>query len=74
MPIGAVEILILAIVLSAAFLLGGPIGVGTVISTFGIGIVMQIVFRIVHFEPRGVTHRNLIETTRMLFCSYEERA
>lgn len=73
MPIGAVEILILAIVLSAAFLLGGPIGVGTVISTFGIGIVMQIVFRIMHFEPRGVTHRNLIETTRMLFCSYEER-
>lgn len=74
MPIGAVDVLILAIVLFAAFLLGGPIGIGTVISTFGVGIVMQIVFRMLHFEPRSVIHRNLIETTKMLVGSYEERA
>ena len=66
LPIGAVEILILAVVLAAAFLLGGPIGVGTVISTFGVGAAMQVVFRTLRFEPRGVLHRNLLETTRML--------
>lgn len=73
MPIGIVDILIMAAVLLAAFLLGGPIGIGTVISTFGVGIVMQIVFRILHFEPRSVVHRNLVEMTRILLRGRTEQ-
>lgn len=66
-PIGAVNTAILAVVLVAGWLLGAPIGIGTVISTFGIGVAMQIVFRLLRFEPRGIAHEGLIETARALF-------
>ena len=65
-PIGFVEILLWAVVLLVGWLLGGPVGIGTVISTFGAGIVMQIVYSMIHFEPRSLKHRNVIEVTRML--------
>lgn len=66
-PIGVVEIGILCVVLAIAWLLGGPIGLGTVLATFGIGIAMQIVFSLFHFEPRDVVHKGLVEGTRMFF-------
>ena len=40
LPIGVVEILLWAAVLLAGGLLGGPVGIGTLISTFGAGAVM----------------------------------
>lgn len=61
-PIGAVEIGILAIALAGGFALGGPVGIGTIIATFGIGIAMQIVFNLLHFEPRDVVHENIAQT------------
>ena len=63
-PIGLVEILLWAAVLLAGWLLGGPVGIGTVISTFGAGLVMQLVYTLVHFEPRSVVHRDVVETVR----------
>ena len=65
-PIGIVEVMLWAAVLLAGWLLGGPVGIGTVISTFGAGIVMQIVYSMIHFEPRSLKHRNVVEVTRML--------
>ncbi len=66
LPIGAVEILLWAAVLLLGWLLGGPVGVGTLISTFGAGAVMQLVYAAVRFEPRAVRHRDAIEITRAL--------
>jgi len=66
LPIGAVEILLWAAVLLAGWLLGGPVGIGTLISTFGAGAVMQLVYRAVHFEPRDIRHRDIVEVTRQL--------
>ena len=66
LPIGLVEILLWALVLLAGWLLGGPVGIGTLISTFGAGLVMQLVYALVGFEPREVRHRGVIEVTRML--------
>ncbi len=63
-PIGLVEILLWAAVLLAGWLLGGPVGIGTVISTFGAGLVMQLVYTLVRFEPRSVVHRDVVETVR----------
>ena len=65
-PVGFVQIAILAIVLAAGWLLGGPVGIGTLISTFGMGLMLQLVFNIVHFEPRDVRHRSVIEVVRVL--------
>ena len=65
-PIGLVEVMLWAVVLLAGWLLGGPVGIGTVISTFGAGLVMQVVYNLVKFEPRNVKHKDVIATVRML--------
>ena len=66
LPIGAVQIILWGTVLLIGWLLGGPVGIGTVVSTFGSGIVMQIVYTFIKFEPRIVEHRSLIETAKSL--------
>ena len=65
-PIGIVEIILWAIVLLAGYLLGGPVGIGTLISTFGAGIVMQIVYNIIKFEPRRLKHRDVFMVLKEL--------
>lgn len=65
-PIGVVEVLLWAVVLLVGFLLGGPVGIGTMISTFGAGIIMQFVYNIVRFEPRKLKHRGVAETAKVL--------
>ena len=65
-PIGYVQIGMWAIVLLFGWLLGGPIGIGTLISTVGAGAVMQVVYNILRFEPRHVKHRNIAEVTQVL--------
>ncbi|MCR5173063.1 MAG: hypothetical protein K6C09_00330, partial [Oscillospiraceae bacterium] len=66
LPIGLVEILLWAAVLLAGWLLGGPVGIGTLISTVGAGAVMQLVYHAVRFEPRDVRHRDILEVVREL--------
>lgn len=67
LPIGRVNILLNLAVALVAFLLGGQIGLGTLIALFGTGIIMDIVFQIVRFEPRTVTHEGLMETVSEFF-------
>ncbi len=64
LPIGVVEILLWAAVLLAGWLLGGPVGVGTLIGTFGAGLVMQLVYSLLRFEPRSVVHRDVAQVVR----------
>lgn len=66
-PIGIVEVLLWAVVLLIGYLLGGPVGIGTIISTFGAGLIMQLVYNIIHFEPRKLQHKGVIEITKLLF-------
>ncbi len=66
-PIGIVEILLWGVVLLTGWLLGGPVGIGTILSTFGAGAVMQLVYWMLRFEPRRIRHRDVIEVTRELF-------
>jgi Predicted membrane protein len=65
-PIGVVEIMLWAVVLLAGWLLGGPVGIGTLISTFGAGAVMQAVYHVLRFEPREIRHRDVLEVARTL--------
>ena len=66
-PIGIVEVMLWAAVLLIGWLLGGPVGIGTLISTFGAGLVMQVVYNMLKFEPRRVVHRDVLQTLRTLF-------
>ncbi|MBR0159881.1 MAG: hypothetical protein IJQ02_01095 [Oscillospiraceae bacterium] len=67
LPIGVVEVLLWALVVFVGWLLGGPVGIGTLISVVGAGLVMQAVLSIVRFEPRSVRNRDCIEVIRILF-------
>ena len=65
-PIGLVEIALWGAVTLIGWLLGGPVGIGTLVSTFGAGLVMQAVYSILRFEPRTVNHRDVIAVIREL--------
>ena len=65
-PIGIVEILLWAVVLLTGRLLGGPVGIGTVISTFGGGLVMQAVYSAIRFEPRKLRHKDIVQTIQQI--------
>ena len=65
-PIGVVEMLLWTAVTFAGWLLGGSVGIGTVISTFGAGAVMHLFFDVIGFEPRKMEHKSVIETIRIL--------
>ena len=66
-PIGIISVFILAAATLAGWLLGGPIGVGTLICAFLTGPVMQLDFRIVHFEPTEVEHQDIGTSLKILF-------
>lgn len=69
-PIGYVQNGMWAVVLLAGWLLGGPVGIGTVLSTVGAGAVMQMVYNAINFEPRHVKHRSLAEVTKVLIRTH----
>ena len=60
-PIGVVEIGLWSTVTLAGWLLGGPVGLGTLVAALGAGAVMQVVYDLIGFDPRDVTHRGLNE-------------
>lgn len=62
LSIGTVNILLCLTVSVIAFLLGGQIGLGTIITLFGTGVVMDAVNKLVRFEPRNVVHEGIAET------------
>lgn len=61
-PIGVVEILLFTLVTLFGWLLGGTVGIGTLISIFGAGTVMHLFYRLVNFEPRKLKHKSIAET------------
>ena len=64
-PIGAVSIGLLSLAALTGWLLGGPVGVGTLICAFATGPIMQIAFRTVHFDATGVRHQRLPDSVRV---------
>ena len=66
-PIGVVEMLLWTVVKLIDWLLGGSVGIGTVISTFGAGAVMHLFFDVIGFEPRKLEHKSLTESLAQLF-------
>ena len=64
-PIGAVSILLLVVVTLAGYLLGGPVGLGTLLNAFAAGPIMQLAFRTLQFDVMQVRHQRIHETVRV---------
>lgn len=56
-PVGMIRGSIEIITCFVGFLLGGKIGIGTVIIAFGIGPIVAFTFKILRFEVKDVKHR-----------------
>lgn len=69
--IGTVNNIISAVVLAISWMMGATIGIGTIVSVFGMGMVMDRTFKLVHFEPRNVTHENIGATVRAIITNKE---
>ena len=54
------------------WLLGGPVGVGTIAAAFGGGVFTDLVFRLFRFDPKAIQHQRLGETLRMLTARKEK--
>ena len=61
-PIGIMNIILMALALAAGWLMGGITGFGTILTMFCMGFCMDLVFFLVHFEPRLVHQEGLSET------------
>ena len=67
LPIGAVSIGLLSLATLTGWLLGGPVGVGTLICAFCTGPIMQFAFRSVHFDATSVRHQPLLDSAKVCF-------
>ena len=66
LPIGAVSIALLGSATLIGYLLGGPVGVGTLICAFATGPIMQACFKSVRFDATQIRHQRLRESIRVL--------
>lgn len=65
-PIGAISVVLLGLATLVGYLLGGKVGIGTLICAFGTGPIMQLAFRTVRFDASAVRHQNIIESIKVL--------
>ncbi|MCF0112190.1 MAG: hypothetical protein HUJ58_09845 [Erysipelotrichaceae bacterium] len=65
-PIGVVSICMLSIATLVGYVLGGPVGIGTLISAFCAGPIMQKEFELMHFDATTIRHQNIKETIHIL--------
>ena len=60
-PIGGVQMMLLCTVLAIGWMLGGPVGVGTLIMMIGLGPALQVWSAVFHTELRDVEHKGLLD-------------
>lgn len=65
-PIGIVRGVIEGTVLLIGWLLGAKVGIGTVISVFGISFILEVTFNILHFDVTNIEHESIVDTVRTL--------
>ena len=65
-PIGIVRGVIEGTVLLIGWLLGAKVGIGTVISVFGISFILEATFNIFHFAVTNIEHESIVDTVRTL--------
>jgi len=68
-PIGLIKGIIEGSVFCIGFLLGAPVGIGTIICVFGVGPILELTLKFFHFDIKSVKHENVFETCHHLFRS-----
>ena len=64
-PIGVVSITLLSLATFIGWVLGGPVGIGTLICAFCTGPIMQMAFKSVRFDATHVHHQHLADSVRV---------
>jgi uncharacterized membrane protein YczE len=62
LPVGICRAAIESLAVLLGWLMGGPVGFGTLIAAFGTGVCIQITFSLFGFNATEVKHENLRET------------
>lgn len=65
-PIGVVSICLLSLVTLTGYLLGGPVGLGTIICAFCAGPIMQFAFQSIKFNAVGITHQSVMQSINII--------
>ena len=65
-PIGIIGMLMWSAVTLIGWMLGGSVGIGTLLSIFGAAFIMHIFYDAIGFEPRKLKHKSLKETLKSL--------
>lgn len=65
-PVGAIRGLLEGTVLIVGWLLGAKVGIGTVISVFGIGFLLQLTFDFLRFDVKSIVHEDIADTVKTL--------
>lgn len=63
-PIGIVRGAIEGTVLLIGWLLGAKVGIGTVISVFGISFILETTFKVLRFDVTNVEHESVLDTIK----------
>lgn len=72
LSIGAVGVIMNGSVLVLGYLLGGPIGVGTIIYVLFASPIMQAIFRFKHFVPEDVKHQSLLQSFAVIIGKHNQ--
>lgn len=70
LPVGLCRGMLEISVVLSGWMLGGPVGIGTVLAAFGISFCIQIVFSLMKFEATSVQHETLDVTRRNFKALY----
>lgn len=66
LPVGVSRALIESSAVLLGWLMGGPVGLGTVLAAFGIGFCIQTTFSLLKFKTTNIRHETLRETFEIL--------
>lgn len=72
-PVAVIKVSIESIALIAGYLLGGSIGIGTLIMAIGGGLFTQLAFKIVGFNVEEVEHRFVDDDIKMIWNKLKKR-
>lgn len=64
--VGTIRTIIELTALTIGWILGGSVGIGTIISGFGLGYAIQIAFKISHIDSRLLIHESIFESIKFL--------
>jgi hypothetical protein len=71
LSIGTLNVIMWATVTLIGWILGGQVGIGTVISVVAMGPILQTLCTATHFNAADVVHQNLLKTLKVLATGKE---